>query len=449
MKKQLYPLNVSQQVVRLQTLLTIYKRVGNIVFGLTFENPLDYAVMEKSINMLFARVDSLRIRFTKKNGQIMQYFADSAEAGKIGRVTLETPIDIDRFIKKFRRGMVNPSKNKTIKFVLAKGPEGKDMLFAKVSHFAADTYGIGIIVNDLMGVYESLLNGTPLPPAPAPFETVLKKDTEFLQNEELLKKDIEFFEDYIYNRHKEHPMYCGIHGNTSALWNKCRKKGLFSVPYQFIDCDTDGYRYLIPKYMVKQALEWCGKEQVTPANFFFYAYSISCSLVNGKAPYQLSLILLNSRATMSEKKCAGTKVQASGIYVTVDYDKSFNRNIKSMIEEQTELYRHTRMSYVDVQKMQHKAWGHSSLQQLDNLCYSFIPMQTPKGVSMQIYSNGKGSLTAYVALMFNPDTLDLWAMYDVQSVMTGGREMADFQNTFLSVIERVLENPDKKLSEIL
>ena len=449
MEKQFYPLSASQQIVKLQTTLNLFKRVGNIMFVLTFDEPYDRDVMRKAFGLLFERIDSLRTRFVKKDGKTVQYFAESGSAGEIPEITLSSYKKQTAFEHRYRRGMLKPSKGETLKAVFAKGPDGKDLIYVKVSHFAADTAAIGVIVSDLLGVYDALKKGTELPEAPAAFEPVLKKDVAFLENEDLLKKDQEFFEDYYRNRHPEHAVYCGLHGGNCELWQKQKRKGRYSVPYLFVRCDTEGSRYVIPKAIVKQAVDWCGKEQVTIANFFYYAYAVACSLRNDREKYQQNLILLNSRSTVAEKKCAGTKVQSVGMYTTVDYEKSWNENIKALVAEQSELYRHTRMSYVDVQGLQHKVWGHSPLTQLDNFCYSFIPFKTPAGVSMQVCSNGKGTLCAYVALMFNPDTFELQAVYDVQPIMTSPVELTEFQNVLIRTIEAVLESPEKKLGEIL
>ena len=449
MERQYYPLSASQQIVKLQTTVTLFKRVGNIMFSLTFDEPLDRPLMEKTVNLLFERIDALRTRFVKRDGQLMQYFAETGDPGEIGPTRcFKSQDDEWKFIARYRRGMLNPAKGDTLKVAFARNAEGKDMLFVKVSHFVADTYGIAVIIEDIAKVYEALRKGEELPAAPAAFEPVLKKDIEFLQNDELCGKDREFYRDYYSRIHPEPPTYCGLHGNHCAYWLKQKNKGHFSIPYLFVKCDTEGSRFIIPRAVTEKALAWCEKENVTPANFFFYCYALACSLRNDRAPRQMSLMLLNSRATVAERKCAGTKVQSVALYTTVDYGKSFNEFVKESIDEQNEQYRHTRMSYVEVQQMQHKTWGHSQLTQIENFCYSFIPFRMPKGMTMQIHSNGKGALTAYVALMFNPDTLEIQACYDIQPIMTTRLELIEFQNVLVNCIERVLADPDKKLGEI-
>ena len=165
-------------------------------------------------------------------------------------------------------------------------------------------------------------------------------------NQQAIEKDREFFNEYYNVRHPEHPVYCGIHGVSNDRWMKLKKKGAFALPYLFVKCDTKGYRFIIPASVVGKAEEWCSRSGISMNTFFFYTCAIACSLKNGKAPYQLPLELLNCRATVADRKAAGTKVQSLSVYTTVDYNKSFNDNIQQLFEDQSELYRHTKLSYL-------------------------------------------------------------------------------------------------------
>ena len=182
--------------------------------------------------------------------------------------------------------------------------------------------------------------------------------------------------------------------------------------------------------------------------FFFYTCAIACSLRNGKAQYQLPLELLNCRATVADRKAAGTKVQSLSVYTTVDYNKSFNDNIQQLFEDQSELYRHTKLSYLEIQDIEHKLWNYSMMSQITNFSFSFIPVMMPDGVSMQIHSNGKGALPAYIALMHDLRSNEIHAIYDVQIKMCNADQMVEFQNTYIYVVESVLSAPDAALDDI-
>ena len=133
----------------------------------------------------------------------------------------------------------------------------------------------------------------------------------------------------------------------------------------------------------------------------------------------------------------------------MDWEKSFADNIARMYDEQNELYRHTRLSYLEVEAMQHKLWEYSMLSQLTNFCFSFIPMRMPDGIHMQVYSNGKGALPAYIALILDIGTGEIEVVYDIQKQMITPARLVDFHNLWIHVAETVLNNDTQNLNTLL
>ena len=132
----------------------------------------------------------------------------------------------------------------------------------------------------------------------------------------------------------------------------------------------------------------------------------------------------------------------------MDYAKSFTENIKPVFDEQNEIYRHTRMSYLSCEAMQHKAWNYSMLQSVNGVAFSFIPMAAPKGITLQVHSNGKGALFTYMALMHDLNTNEVYVNYDVQKLMVTPQQLIDFQNQYIRVIEGVLARPEEALGTV-
>ncbi len=449
MDKTLYGFNSSQDVINLQTKYTLFKRVANIVFTATLDEKADWDAMKQAINKLIERNDCLRIVFVKKDGVTKQYFADRNAIEHIPYVKFDTVAKMNSYTKRFRRKMANIYKGETIVPVFATDPSGKDLVLVKISHFVADTYAIGFLLHDLMAIYKAILSGNEMPAPNGKFEDVLKKDLEFKSNEDAVGKDRKFFKEYFEVRHRERPIYCGLHGDALDRWLKEKRKGNVALPYLIVKCDTEGYRFTIPAAVTKLVQEWCNATSIPMSTFFYYCYSISTSLLNGRAKYQVPLELLNCRATVADRKCGGTKVQSIAIYTTVDYDKSFNDNVTGLFNEQQEIYRHTRLSYLDNEAIQHKLWNYSMMSQLTGFCYSFIPMEDPEGVKMQVLSNGKGALVDYVAFMLNVKTMEVNVIHDMQTRCITPQQLVDFQNLLIHVVEAVVAAPDKQLKEIL
>jgi len=449
MERTLYGFNYSQDIIHLQTKYALFKRVANILFSVTFDEGFDESLMKQALQKLVDRNDCLRMTFVKDGKTIKQYFDEHRAIGDIPSKTFNTSSQLNAFIRRFRKKMVNVYKGEAIKVVFITNPSGKQEVLIKVSHFAADTYGIAVLVNDLAGIYKALREGTELPPEPGRFADVLQKDAEYRNNEEALQKDIDFFKDYYEKRHPEHPTYLGIHGDESDRWLRFKNKGKFWLTFLFIRCDTEGYRFVIPAAVSDRVTEWCEKQGISMTSFFFYTYGIACSLKNGRMPYQLPLELMNCRATVTDRKAAGTKVQSLSVYMTVDYKKTFNESIAELFAEQSELYRHTRLSYLEVEQIQHKLWNYPMTSQVINYCFSFIPMSMPKGLHLQVYSNGKGALVDYLAMIYDVDTHEIYVNHDIQTKMVTPGQLVDFHNLFIHVVETVLAHPDTPLEQII
>ena len=448
MEKNLNAFNYSQDSINLQTKYAIFKRVANILFSVSFDGGFDEALMKQALQKLIDRNDCLRITFVKEGKTTRQYFEESRAIGDIPSKKFNTTGQLEAFIRRFRKGMVNIYKGQTFNAVFVTDPSGKKMVLIKISHFVADTYGIGVLVSDLAAVYAALRDGEELPPEPGKFEDILRKDAEYRANQEAYEKDLAFFKDYHENKHPEHPTYLGINGNENDRWLKVKNKGKFAPSYLFVRCDTKGYRFVIPAAVSDRAAAWCEAKGISMNTFFFYACALTCSLKNDRMPYQLPLELMNCRATVTDRKAAGTKVQSLGVYTTVDFKKSFSENAAALFAEQSELYRHTRLTYLEIEAMEHKLWGHPMTTFLTNFCFSFIPMAMPEGLQMQVYSNGKGALVTYMALIYDVNTHEIIVNYDIQTLMVTPEQLIEFQNSYIHVIENVLDHPDQPLAEI-
>lgn len=448
MENNVYAFNNSQDIVTLQTKYTLFKRVINIVFSVTVEDGFDPALMHRAIDLLIERNDCLRLREIRVGKDARLIFDPERKIGQIPVRSFDTSARFNTFLRRFRKAPTDLRKGKALEALFGTDPAGKQFILFKVSHMVADTYGIGVLVGDLFGVYAALQEGRELPPAPGSFETVLKNDNAFKNNAEAVARDRDFFEEYLTKTHPDRPIYCGIHGNGSDRWLKYKRKGAISLPYLFVKCDTEGYRFTIPAAITLSVQDWCAGHGVTMNSFFFYSCAVATSLLNDRAPYQTPLELLNNRATLAERKAAGTKVQSLSVYTTVDYGKSFLENILPLADEQKELYRHTRLTYVEVEAIMHRVYDYSMLGQTTSFCFSFIPMSTPKGITLQVHSNGKGALVTYIAMMHDVDTNEIETVYDIQTRMVTPQQLVDFQNLWIHVVETVVARPDVPMIEL-
>ena len=446
-ERTLYEYTASQDVVALQAKYTLYKQIMNIIMYAKCDMNMDVDLLTKAWKLVVERNDCLRMGFVGSGKKARQYFIDKVEVKDIPYMEFNTDEEFETFIKKYRKIVLKYKKEEVYDIIFCKMPDGKFTVLLKVCHLVLDTYGIGIIFQDLFGVYNALKNGTELPACPGKFEDLVKKDIQYNHNPETEKKNLEFFTEYL--KMKEPPYYAGIHGDKHPLWKKQVKKGSKCMKMFFVKCDTEGFKFDIDKETTEKAMKYCAENHYTPANFFFYLCSVVCSKANGNVKNMIPLELCNCRGTVQEKKTAGTKVQSIGCYTTVDGERSFSDNFADFCVSQNQLYRHLGFSDIEYEKLFNKIYKASFLETYYHIIFSFIPTRAIEGVEISFISNGKFVLPAYVALMYDVDNGTMQMVYDAQTILHTENDLKCFTDNFVSVINQVTANPNVLIKDVV
>jgi hypothetical protein len=446
-EKVCYELSPSQDVSYLQCRYTLFKRVINILPAITINYDVDFDLMEKAYNIVVERNDCLRIKFFKQKGKLMQYFEDSRPYQKIPVVKFDTQEKFDAFIAKYKKRAIDYLHGTVNEPNFIKTHDGKNMILFKICHLVADVYGLFVIFMDLLNVYNALKNGTELPPQPASFEEVVKRDIEKHYDMRRETKHAEFFKDMLSD--KPEPYYTGIHGPDNKIWQKKLKQNHRGMRMFFIHNDTEAYIHTIDSELTTRVLDYCKENQVSPANFFFYCCTLTASILNNKARNALPLSLCNCRITPNEKNCAGSKVQSIASYTRYNYKKTFEENIKRFSASQAKLYMHVGFSDREFETMLHKAYRSSLLETYYSITFSFVPITIPDGIDFDIYSNGKGALPGYLIQLFDTKTNSIRMAYDVHTKTTSEEHVAKFHQMYKNVLNQVLDNPQIQLRDIV
>lgn len=445
--KACYELSPSQGVSYLQCRYTLFKRVINILSSITVSDDVDFALMEKAYNIVVERNDCLRIRFFKRKGELCQSFDDKRPYKKIRVVKYDTQKQFDSFINSYKKRPIQYMRGTVIEPHFIKTPDGKSMILLKVCHLVLDVYGIFVIYKDLLDVYNALKNGTELPPAPASFEEVIKRDIERNYNERRQTKHEDFFKDMLND--KPEPYYTGIHGPDNKIWQKKLRSNHRGMKMFFINNDTEAYVHEIGSDVTERVISYCRENQVSPANFLFYTCTMTAAILNDKTKNALPLSLCNCRITPNEKSCAGTKVQSIACYTRYSYKRTFEENIKRFAASQAKVYMHMDFPDSKFEAMLHHAYRSSFLETYYSIAFSFVPFETPDGVDFTIYSNGKGALPGYIIQLFDAKTGTIKMGYEVHTKTTSETHVADFHKKYLHVLDQVLSNPQIQLRDII
>ncbi len=446
MNKSYYALTPAQDVCYLQCKFSIFKRVINILSSITFTEEIDFDLMNQAYKLLVERNDCLRIKFFKKKGKLHQYFDDYSPVKDVKVLSFETEEKQADFIDRVKMRPIKYLRGTVIEPYFVKTFDNRSMVFFKVCHLVLDVYGINVMYRDLIGIYEALKNGTELPPPPASYEEIVKKDLEKSSNQNMNEKHREYFTNLL--TYNPEPFYAGIHGPNQKIWQKQRKKNARSMPVFFINNDTQTYRHKIDRETVKKVLDFCQSNQQSPANLLFYVSSLTLAMLNGNVKNMMPVGLYNCRVSAQEKNCGGTKAQSGGCYTKINYAASFEENLKAFSAEQLKLYRHVKFSDLEFESLMHGIYRSPAWEIYYSMGYSLIPFDIPDGIEFNMYTNGKGALPAYVVQFLNSKTMEIDMAYDVQVKITSEEDVRIYHSLYLNVLKQVLANPEIKVSDI-
>lgn len=441
----LYDTTPSQDVVILQTKYTLFKRIVNIVSSMDTKEKLDWDIMEQAMYLTIVRNDCLRLKFVKQGKKLMQYF-DKPSPVKVVYKKFETKQEQEAWINQITKKAIKYKKGVVIEPYFVETYDNKYMVLLKVCHLILDIYGLNVIYGDLFQVYRALKDNTALPPAPGKYEDVVKRDLIKKADTKAYDKHAEFFEKLL--KSKPEPSYTGLHGKENEIWSKLNQKGKRGMKMFFINCDTKGYVHKIKKDVVEKAMKYAESLGISPTNVLFYAMSLTASLINDKANNMLPLELCNCRGTLKEKNCAGTKVQSLGRYTHIDYNDTFENNLKKFASTQNELYKHLDFLDIAFEMMLHRIYGSSMMSTYYSITYSFIPFAKPDNINFQIYSNGKCALPAYIAQLYDINSGEIEMAYDVQTKIISEEDVKKFHNLYVKVLNLVTSCPQIVLEKI-
>lgn len=171
--KEYYPLSSAQKRIYVINQLEEDQTSYNITYALLLEGALDKPKLDKSLELLLKRHESLRTSFNMVGGEFRQYISNEVEL-KIEYIQIH-----DKTAEELIRDFIKPfdlSRAPLLKVGLIFLSEDKHILICDMHHIISDGVSTGILVRDFMNIY----NGSQLPEL-----RIQYKDYSVWQNENM------------------------------------------------------------------------------------------------------------------------------------------------------------------------------------------------------------------------------------------------------------------------
>ncbi len=405
--------------------------VCNIYGPGLIKEQVDVELLKKAIVRLVKENDNFKIHLTLKNGEPMQYVKEDMDydVDDIPVIDLPSMDSLAAYENDFAKEPFSLLDSPLFKFTIPRLPNGYAVVSIKAHHIIMDSWAMGIVAQETVKIYHSLVNGTEYVSDTVSYVDYILAEQAYLSSKNFVK-DSEFWKDYL----KNPPI----------------PTSLPSLSSNFID-SPDGSRltFYFDKQMMKRLGDFCSRFKVS--NYVFLMSVISLFLANASNTDDVLIgtPILN-RSNFKEKRSIGMFVSTVPFRAKVDSDMKFADFLDINRSNLTSILRHQRYPYS--QLIDDLSSENNSLNHLYNIAVSY---QITKAVSRDIgdYETEwifPGACMNDLSIHFSDlnDSGILKIYYDFVNCKYSCDDITAWHNRLCFMIEQILDNPDILLKDV-
>ena len=459
MKKELpaklYDIIPSQETMYLMVKYSFSKQLTQIPTSITLENDMDFDVLTKALNIEFERNDSLRLKFTKVDGQIKQYFIPEMKMNKVPMKYFRSKEEQVAYISKDAQVPVRFLKGENFRILFYKTANAGSGIYFNVSHLNMDALGAVVFYLDLLGVYKALIDGTELPAPLYSYEEYIQEELTKVAAKKRWDKHEAWYKEYFAKGGE--PFYAGVHGPAFLEKTRIKKKNPdLRVPAAYnpiYDKCNMVTKHIGPEDAAK-IFEFCKSNSIAPESLFMFGLRTHCSAINYRTEDVFMMATCSKRATVKEKRMSGCLVQPVQVRTIIKEDQTFMDGVNEYTSVRTQLYRHTDYPYITARDMSRDMYNYSLIQGPACMMFSWIPVPIDldaHGIKFDFQTYDLGRYFTPLYTICSPDPTDkginLRYMYRVK--LSEQKHIEALHKSCMKVVLKGIENPDITIRELL
>ena len=404
-----YPLTAAQKLHYYCLKYCPKKQVLNIGSSLTIEQDLDWNLLKEAIYQAYDRCESMRLRFTEdKEGNVYQYVADREER------------DIEHFdftgwqecharekLEEWTQTPFDTYDCPRNRVVMIKMPDGFQGVYLLVDHLTMDAQSLIVFLKDVIELYCHMkYEGIDEPKPMASYLKQLEKDLAYEAGSDSQKRDREFFEKRIA---ASEPVFADIFGMEKL---KAERKALKNPKMRAATNTSDNVEANITTFHLEaepsmELLDFCEKNRVSMVCLLMMGLRTYLQKENNEDDISITTTIAR-RATLSEKKCGGSRIHCFPFRTTVPREDTFLEGVLKIRDEQNQYFRHANYNPVDYYGFRQQHYGLKNGQTYEALSLTYQPMSLKTDglerlgdirYQTERYTNGVAAHTLYLTVM--------------------------------------------------
>ncbi len=453
MERELYPLTAAQNILFYSQKYSFQKQINNVATLLLIEEDIDIEIFKSALLKSYERIDALRLRITKHEGSVMQYFLDK-EQPEMHYLNLsgKNPEEVDAVFNKLASKRVTHFDKPLSRVFFLENCNGMKGIFFIVSHLILDSWGICNFFKDVMSVYEAMAKGGEYPKAPYAYKDLMLQELNYRNTPQYIKD-----REYWINEFSPTNEPIFTHLNGSKVLDKVRKKKknpLYrrATSLSFLSFASQEI-LLIPKDMVDKMKLFCSEHRLPVQTLIMLAYRSFISKINRREKDILFYTVLARRGTLAEKSSGGSRVYFLPFRTILDESTTFKDSLEMLAEKQSSIYKHSAINPLENMGIITKAYNKKPTEAYasGSLTFQPIPIVHPNGAKIHSkwYCNGASSNYFYMTVMDDDGSGALRFYYEYKKTIVSVESIRELHSYMLKFIETGLNNKDITIGELL
>jgi len=431
MSKSMYSLTNPQKSIWLTEQFYKGTSIENIAGTATILEKVDFEKFEKAINLFIEKNDSFRLKFILKNNEVKQFVEDFSFIS-FEKILVSSDKDVKKIEKELSTFVFDTLNSFLFKFKLFEFPDGHGGFVITMHHLISDAWTSGIVISEIINLYDALLNNEPISSEKAPsYIDYIISEKEYKNSEKYLKD-----KDFWNNLFQTIPDAGTIPSkNTNSLLSSSAKRKQF----------------VLNKEMLVLIKAFCKTNKISEFNFFMGILALYISKASSLNDFIIGTPILN-RSNFKEKHTAGMFISVVPFKVSLDYNNSFIQFASTISKDFFSIFKHQKYSYQDLLEDLREKHG-NNIPNLFNILFSYQNMRSNKQTAKTTYDskwlfNNNISEDLDIHLYDINDTGNVIMAYDYRTEKYSVEEIYSIHERLLNIINQILKNTDILLKDI-
>lgn len=407
--------------------------ISNICATIRFKGEINYAFLEKALNIFNEKNDAVRTKITEVNSTPMQYISpfQYKQFEMIDFSKYDDPLqELYKWDQKQTLIPFDLIESDLFYYALIKLNDREGGIYVKMHHIISDAWSMTLMANQVVEHYSTLKCGQEIS------QEIMPSYIEYISSEEEYKKTERFIKDKEYWH--------------SKFLNLPEKTVLKSRKINAINSSSKRKTLVTPLKFTKKLKEYCRLNNVSPFPLFVAALSMYINRVSSKNDIVIGTPILN-RSDRRERNTVGMFIGTAPIRISLNETIDFKTFSEIASKECMSLLRHQKYPYdLLLKEIREK---HNISDNIYDIVLSYQNTQFNKKQHQEEYTtrwhfNGHQSNSLTIHINDREDEGRLIIDYDFYEDLYFVKEIEFIHQHIISLLWHALDNPLKPICRV-